>query len=279
MGTVRFPISPPEKVSLVGSPSISPDGTQIVFRGLDNDDKWSLWVRRMDASIAQRLQGTAGVRGVGGYFWSPDSRSIGFFADGKLKKIDVSGGPSIALTDAALGSDGTWNREGTIVFSSRFEGPLYRVSASGGEATALTALDQSRQERSHSSPYFLPDGRHFVYRAATDTGEEPAIYLESLDSKERKFLVNASFESLTSSSRLAFAPPGYLLFMRGETFMAYGFPDESKSLWNRGGFRQLLVSGQPLHRVLRRRKTQEDQRLWRPSPDPLRRATWVWHLE
>ena len=219
MGTVRFPIFPPEKVSRVGNPSISPDGTQIVFGGLDDDGKWSLWVRRMDSDIAQRLQGTGGVpspAGYGGYFWSPDSRSIGFFADGKLKKIDVSGGPPVSLTDTAFLRDGTWDREGTIVFS-RTAGPLYRISASGGEATVLTALDQSRQETGHFSPVFLPDGRRFVYGAATDTGEEPAIYLGSLDSKERKFLVNAS------SSGLAFAPPGYLLFMRGETFMAQRF--------------------------------------------------------
>ena len=222
MATVRFPISPPEKVSRVGRPSISPDGTQIVFGGLDDDGKWSLWVRRMDSYIAQRLQGTAGVRGGGnrvlirGYFWSPDSRSIGFFADGELKKIDVSGGPPVSLTDIPNTRDGTWNREGTIVFS-RFRGPLYRISASGGEATVLTALDQSRQENNHFSPVFLPDGRRFVYGAVTGTGEEPAIYLGSLDSKERKFLVNASF------SGLAFAPPGYLLFMRGERFMAQRF--------------------------------------------------------
>ncbi len=221
-------ISPPETLSQVRHPSISPDGKQIVFGGLDDNREWSLWVRRMDSPIAERLQGTRGVHVRGGYFWSPDSRFVGFFAGGSLKRIEVSGGPSVSLADAPFGWSGTWNREGTIIFDSfpPAARPLYRVSAAGGEATPITTLDQSRQEVRHGSPYFLPDGRHFLYAAGME--ETAAIYLGSVDSKERKFLVNASF------SKLAFAPPGYLIFMRDETLMAQRFD-----------VIQLEVSGEP----------------------------------
>ena len=214
IGTVRFPIFPPETVSRIeGGAPISPNGKQIVFNGEDVTGRLSLWVRKMDPPIAQRLNGTDQQR-PGRKFWSPDSRFIGFFANGELKKIDLSGGPAVSLADAPFGGGGTWNREGTIVFAPSRRGPLYRVSASGGGATPITTLDQSRQEVAHYSPYFLPDGRHFLYAAATE--ETTATYLGSLDSKERKFLVS-------DAPSVAYAPPGYLLFVREDTLMAQPF--------------------------------------------------------
>ncbi|MDA2931469.1 protein kinase, partial [Acidobacteria bacterium AH-259-O06] len=213
--TIRFLISPPEKISFrsYDLPVVSADGQQIVFSGLDESGNAYLWVRKMDALTAQKLSGTEGAALP---FWSPDSRFIGFFADRKLKKIDASGGPSLTLAEAPFGLGGTWSRDGTIVFAPTAAGPLHRVSAAGGEATPVTTLDQSRQEISHQWPYFLPDGRHFLYLARSQQQEQSGIYIGSLDSKESKFLLRAD-------SNVAYAPPGYLLFGREQTLMAQPF--------------------------------------------------------
>ena len=149
--TMHFLIPPPETLSFMHHIRISPDGRQIVFDGHDETGS-PLWVQKLDSlgsPIAQRLDGTdPGGRA----FWSPDSRFIGVLAEGKLKKIDPSGGPAVSLADVPDGGAGTWNRQGTILFSER-RGPIHRVSAAGGEATAITELDQSRQEASHRHPY------------------------------------------------------------------------------------------------------------------------------
>ena len=233
--TMHFLISPPETVSFMHFLRISPDGRQIVFDGHDETDRSSLWVGKLDSldsPIAQRLDGTDGAIA----FWSPDSRFIGVLAEGKLKKIDPSGGPAVSLADVPESVwpwGGTWNRQGTILFSENIGpiqgGPIQGVFAAGGEATAITQLDQSRQEVSHRHPYFLPDGRHFLYVAPTAGREDTRIYVGSLDSKERKFLVKTS-----PWSRVAYSPPGYLLFVRAETLMAQRFD-----------VIQLEVSGEP----------------------------------
>ncbi|MDA2938425.1 hypothetical protein MYX75_09205, partial [Acidobacteria bacterium AH-259-A15] len=213
--TMRFPISPPEKVSFrqYDLPVVSADGQQIVFSGLDESGNEYLWVRKMDSVSAQKLSGTEGALFP---FWSPDSRFIGCFAGGKLKKIDASGGAALTLAEASLGLGGTWSRDGTIVFAPTTAGPLHRVSAAGGEATPVTTLDQSRQEISHRWPYFLPDGRHFLYLAGSQQQEQRGIYIGSLDSEASKFLLRAD-------SNVAYAPPGYLLFGREQTLMAQPF--------------------------------------------------------
>ncbi len=225
-GTIHFPVSPPETVSEIFHPSVSPDGKQIVFGGVDQTGRSSLWVRSMDSPIAERLEGTDKVELP---FWSPDSRFIGFFADRKLKKIDLSGGPAVSLADAPRRAGGTWNRQETILFAPDTRGPIYRISSAGGEATAITQLDQSRHETAHAFPYFLPDGRHFLYVARAKLAEDWDIYIGSLDSDEHKFLVNASL------GYVAYSPPGYLLFKRARTLMAQRFD-----------VLQLEVSGEPI---------------------------------
>ena len=228
MGSVRFSIPPPEAASLVHRPSISPDGKRIVFEGHGEGEElgeFTLWVREIDSETAKRLDGTEGHES---HFWSPDSRYIGFFAQGKLKKIDVSGGPAISLSDASRGFGGTWNRGGTIIVAPSGVGPLYRLPAAGGEPMPLTALDESLQQTSHLRPCFLPDGRHFLYTALSKLPEETAIYLGSLDSDRGKLL-------LRDSSIGVYAPPGYLLFVREGTLFAQPFDPV-----------QLKVSGEPL---------------------------------
>jgi hypothetical protein len=176
---IRFTVSAPEKTRLEDQFALSPDSHRLALR-VTGEGKTSLWVRRLDAIVAQPLAGTEGANHP---FWSPDSRFIGFFADEKLKKIDASGGPPVTLCDAKDGYRGTWNRDGVIVFTPVLRGPLYRVSAAGGAAAQITTLDPSRQEEGHRYPQFLPDGRHSLYYAESPTKREnEQIYIDSLDS-------------------------------------------------------------------------------------------------
>jgi Tol biopolymer transport system component len=218
---VRFFISPPGTGQLamtastasgavVGPLAISPDGRRIAIVTTGADGKSQLWVRSLDTLVAQALAGTEGAFQP---FWSPDSRFIGFFADGKLKKIEVSGGPPITLSDAPDPRAGTWNRDGVIVFAPAPSSALQRVSAAGGVPTTATTLAQG--ETVHMRPFFLPDGQHFLYRPSTGPGGGPT-YVSSLNSAERKFLFDAD------SSNVAYSE-GHLLFLRETTLMAQPF--------------------------------------------------------
>jgi hypothetical protein len=152
-------------------------------------------------------------------FWSPDSRSLGFWEGGFMKAIDIAGGAARTLAPApgAFGG-GTWGLDGVIVFSSG--GVLWRVSDKGGEPTPVTALDESLGETEHLEPYFLPDGRHFLYTAIAS---ESAIYLGALDSRERTRLIAAD-------SSPVYAAPGYILFNRGAALFAQPFDAEARVL-------------------------------------------------
>ena len=215
---VRSFILAPEKSSfnsILQSLSISPDGRRLTFVAPTAEGKNLLWVRSLDALSAQPLLGTEGASYP---FWSPDSRFVGFFADGKLKKIEVAGGPTFTLCDGPLARGGAWNRDGVIVFAPAAAGSLQRVSASGGTPSAVTQLDQARVELTHRWPYFLPDGQHFLYLsrgASVSETETGTIYVTSLASKESKLLLRAN-------SNVAYAQ-GYLLFLRGATLMAQAF--------------------------------------------------------
>jgi Tol biopolymer transport system component len=166
-------------------------------------------LRPLDQITAQPLAGTEGASLP---FWSPDSRSIGFFADAKLKRIDVAGGRSQVLASAPVGMGGAWNRDGVIVFAPSYPGLLYRISASGGDPVTVTRLDSPRQDY-QVFPKFLPDGRHLLYFG---NGSDPGIYIASLDSAETKRL-------LPVASTVAYAPSGHLLFMRQGSLFAQRF--------------------------------------------------------
>ena len=198
---------------------ISPDGTRLVFGTTDMEGKQSLWVRALDASTSQVLPGTAGATYP---FWSGDSRFIGFFAEGKLKKIEASGGPAQIICDAPDGRGGSWNREGTIIFSPTYNGPLYKVTAAGGTPVQVTELDP-QNENTHRWPQFLSDGRHFLYFARSSAGEASNTYSGSLDGKEKKLVFR-------SRSNVVYATAGYLLFVRDATLMAQPFDERDRSV-------------------------------------------------
>ena len=143
----------------------------------------SIWLRSFDSESAHEVVGTEGASFP---FWSPDSRSVGFFAMGKLKRIESSGGPPSVICDVGSGRGGTWNQAGVILFNSVNDGPLFRVPAGGGAPVPATTVDRAAHENSHRWPQFLPDGSRFIYfvRAETssaDAGSGSGVYLGSLD--------------------------------------------------------------------------------------------------
>jgi eukaryotic-like serine/threonine-protein kinase len=193
--------------------TVSPDGKYLSALVTSDKGQNVIWLRALDRLNAQTVNGSEGAIFP---FWSPDSRFLGFFAGGKLKKVDILGGAPQIVCDAPRGAGGAWNRDGVIVFAPTLDGPLFRVAASGGVPLPLTELDRSRQEIAHIHPYFLPDGHHFIYTAVSTTSENSAIYVSSLDSKERKRIVNSALKAV-------FAPPDHLLFMRDDALMAQAF--------------------------------------------------------
>jgi Tol biopolymer transport system component/predicted Ser/Thr protein kinase len=201
------PPSPPEIRVEINTPAtrephhfaISSDGRQFVFVA-SGDGAQRLWLRPLDAATARPLAGTEGAEYP---FWSPDSHSIGFFASGKLKRVDIGGGPPQSVTDAPTGRGGTWNRDGTILFAPTNEGPLWRVSAVGGQPVQVTKLDSPRQA-SHRFPQFLQDGRHFLFFSQGNV-EGQGIQLGSLDAGETQRLTPADTAG-------AYMEPGLLLF-------------------------------------------------------------------
>ncbi len=198
--------------------AISPDGTTLVFCARKGEGADRLWVRTLASAQVRELAGTEGASSP---FFSPDGRSVGFFARSKLMRVDVAGGPVIALADTPDPRGGSWGRNGVIVFAPDASTPIYRISADGGAATAVTAMDTTLDETTHRYPAFLPDGERFLYltrRSGAGAGREPTIFAGSLKSLERKRV-------LAGASNVAVAS-GHLLFVRGGILMAQPFDAE-----------------------------------------------------
>jgi len=198
--------------------AIAPNGhTLAVVAYSEAARKNEIWIYELGSGNANSVADTEGASYP---FWSADGRNIAFFADGKLKTLEVPGGPVQVLCDAPSGRGGAWNKDGVIVFTPEASpgGGLYRVSASGGTPEQISTPDPARGEQSHRWAVFLPDGRHYLYMAANFAGRKNvnAIFAGSLGSNEKHFVVEAS-------GNAAYAAPGYLLFPREKTLLAQRF--------------------------------------------------------
>jgi Tol biopolymer transport system component len=200
--------------------AISPDGLKIVYAA-PLGGRLVLWLRSLGSLTARPLAGTDTPVLP---FWSPDSSSVGFFADSQLKRIDIEGGTIRTLTRAPFGIGGTWNSDGTILFTPIFSGPVYRIPATGGEPAALTQL--AAGQVSHWYPRFLPDGRHFLY-SATGRPDASGIYVGDLDGAKPRRLVDGELADVHPAS-------SQLLFLRQGTLFSQHFD-----------MRALTLSGQP----------------------------------
>ena len=222
-GAIRFVVDPPPGTSLPPAgqpvaPSISPDGTKLVFHVIRGGEQF-VAVRAFDSLQAQLVPGTEGARFP---FWSPDGREIGFFAGGKLKRVAVTGGAVRIICDAGIGFGGTWNRDDVIVFAPSGEDGLFQVSVSEGRPSVLTSLQDG--ERYHRSPSFLADGRRFLYFSSPNT-----IYMGSLDRRPPMRVLTTERMGLLSER-------GYLLYGSGNgTLVAQRFDE-----------RRLVPTGEPV---------------------------------
>jgi len=207
---VRFTIETPRKTSLfpfdTKGMAISPDGSTIAFVASGDDGKQMLYVRRLASERAEALAGTDDAAYP---FWSPDSRSIAFFANRHLNRIRVEGGPVEVICDAPSGRGGSWSRNGTIVFAPSLFNELQRVPATGG-TPARAANFEPQDSRRHRWPWFLPDGNHFLHVAGID------VVVTALDSMKRKLLVH-------DASNAVFSPPDRIVFSRGNALMSQRF--------------------------------------------------------
>ena len=236
---VRLQIALPQKppLQLTGALALSPDGRQLAFVGkrrrrhtshLSSSHGFARNSRRCRARNPQSSL----------LFWKPDGRFIAFDSGGKLRKIDISGGPAEVVCSLNLtGIGGSWNADGDIIFG-QYGGPIMRVSAAGGVATPITVLDAAHGDVAHTEPQFLPDGRHFIYMR--DRSTDIAISAGSLDVKpeeqDSRRLVQANLGGAYAPS----SDPGFgqMLFLRGQTLMAQPFDA-----------RHLKISGDPVRVV------------------------------
>jgi len=215
---VKAFINPPpnarlESIGDVAGPlAVSPDGKKIAFVATA-EGKTDLWVRPLDSLTAFEVAGTENATFP---FWSPDSKMVAFFADGKLKKVDATHGPGIAVCDAPVGRGGWWGPGDVILFSSDFRSPLSKVSASGGTPEVVTKLTDGLT--THRWPQILPDGKHFLYMGAnhgSPKGGMNGIYWGSFDGKPPVLVMSSGSNALYAS--------GYLLFLRDNNLTAQKF--------------------------------------------------------
>jgi eukaryotic-like serine/threonine-protein kinase len=198
-----------------GQVAISPDGGLIVYTASNAEGKNVLWIRPLAEPYARQLSGTENAVYP---FWSSDSKNVGFFADNKLKYVTVSSGLLVDVADIITGRGGTWNAHGVILFAPALNAPIYMVSASGGTPKPVTVLDTLGGESTHRWPWFLPDGKHFLYfvgERVDQPTDSDGVYIGSLDSKVKKKILQNTMQAIYAS--------GHILFVRGKLLMAQPF--------------------------------------------------------
>ncbi len=213
--TVEFSAAAPEGLR-PGQMSLSPDGRYLAVSGSIGDPE-SLWVRSLDSDEWRQLDSTAGATFP---FWSPNSEEIGFFADGRLKKISAAGGPPQTIAEANDGRGGSWGKDGTILFAPLPFGQILRVSESGGEPSPVTE-PTGNDDVARGFSQLLPDGTHFLY-ADRLAQEQTGIYLGSLDGGAPRRLLPDSSNHLYMPGADG-SERGFLLFVREGVLMAQPF--------------------------------------------------------
>jgi Tol biopolymer transport system component len=216
LALARFAVIAPGGATVVTDPStaaISPDGRRLAFIAIDQAGTSRLWIRPLDSLSAESLSGTEGAFCP---FWSADSRFLGFFAGGKLRKVPAAGGPPVTICDAPSGRGGSWSKEGVIVFAPEALGRLARVPADGGELVEVAKPDSTRHETGLRFPCFLPDGKHFLYVSLPRKQHGFDVYVGSLDSREHRRIMAARGAPV-------YAGRGYLLFALGDRIVAQRF--------------------------------------------------------
>jgi serine/threonine protein kinase/Tol biopolymer transport system component len=228
---VRFEVSAPPNANWSPSPvssaaqlALAPDGEHLAFVAAPRRGVSQIWIRSLNALAARPLAGTEGALFP---FWSPDSRFVAFFADGKLKKIDITGGVAQPLADAPSGRGGSWSPSGVIAFTPSPSGGISRVSSEGGAVTSVTTFQADQSVTAHYWPQFLPDGRHVMYYQRSAKPEYQGVYITDIESQSTK-------QILASDGRAVYVP-GYLLMVREGMLFARPFDDQ-----------RLEITGEPI---------------------------------
>jgi Tol biopolymer transport system component len=226
--------------NISGPPAISPDGLHLVFSAID-EGRAQLYIRTLSDLSIRPLAGTDDGRFP---LWSPDSHSVAFFAEGKLKRVDISGGIPVAINDASNGRGGSWGSTGIIVFAPNYNSSLLQVPAGGGAASEVFKLDSPKYS-TYRWPWFLPDGKHFLYFAANhltpNNSNTEGIFFASLDGKENRLLLRSASNAIYAS--------GYLLYAVGDVLRAQPFDPGSGQI---RGDSTVLANG-----------VQNDNEVWR----------------
>ncbi len=221
----RATLDPPAETALlpydVLGIALSPDGRRFAFAANRNAGGQQLWIRDLSSMTASPVPETSGASYP---FWSPDGLHIAFFAEGKLKRIDLRGGSPQVLADAPTGRGGTWGRGDIILYAPNLRSPILSIPGAGGKPTPVTRYD-AEKEVTNRWPHFLPDGRHFVYvsRQRGSVAEVGQLMLASLDSPEATVLIE-------DSTNAQYVEPGYLLFGRKNDLYAWRFDAETLKL-------------------------------------------------
>ena len=243
---VRLAFAPPAGLSFNDDKPdiavISPDGQKIAFSATGADGKNMLYVRDLDSGEARLLPGSENPLEA---FWPPDSKSVAYGSNGKLKRSDISGGNAQTLCDAGRLVGGSWGKDGVIIFAPDYRVALVHVSAKGGEAQTINIQAENINNERHTGPAFMPDGRHFLFGRTVGNPNDGAnvqrlgIWAGSLDSPEIK-------QVMPEGSGFAYSPEGWLVFVRNDTFVAQAFDAVKLTL---SGEPIPIVNGQPNARV------------------------------
>ncbi len=240
----RATLAPPPEQALIPYDllglALSPDGGTLAFVAIGADGSKRLWLRELSSMTSRAVPETEGAEYP---FWSPDGRNLGFFADAKLKVIDLRGGSPRVLADAPTGRGATWGKEGVILFAPNITSPIMRVPAEGGEAEPATRYDPET-ETTHRWPIFLPDGKHFVYVSrgrGSGRLEVGRLMVASLGSLDASMLIE-------DASNALYVEPGYLLYGRSANLYALRFDPAA-----------MKVEGQPIPLV------REKLSFWEPK--------------